>query len=67
MKKIIILILFILPLHNINGQKNGTIDFNRFINKFEDFDFPIESIHKFENITAYQKINILEKPNLTNI
>lgn len=53
--------LFILPLHTINGHKNGAIDFNRFINKFEDFDFPIESIHKFENLTAYQKIKYIGK------
>jgi hypothetical protein len=61
MKKITILLLLILPFHVINGQKNGTIDFNRFINKFVDFDFPIEPNHYFETLTAYQKIKYIGK------
>ena len=61
MNKIIIFALFALPFFVVNGQTNSSNEFNRFINKFVDFDFPIEPIHQFEILTACQKTKYIGK------
>ena len=56
-----IIFVFLLSFFIANGQNNSINEFNQFIYKFVNFDFPIEPNHYFENLTAYQKITHIGK------